>query len=809
MGKTKVDKKVDKKAKAKAKRQSAPGAHGTPARASAEDRVAPYANDMEYIQDELAWVEARCNRLVVDLELDRRATARGPNADLGVGDDLPEPWSPRGQQGRDAAPSTRALKGRRARFLVAEREHRERLDARLARHREAVARGSAAPVALDVLCETHGLDGLERATILLCLAPAVARRFEPLYGKLTESSPVSYPGTESVTAELVFLFMDLSFAQRVRRRASFTPRAPLFAADILRLDVGGRVSSPRELLAAEVEMPNQTYGYLLGDAGLSDELLEFSSVEVPRATLDQVVLPEADKHRILSVVERHDEYLRYRAAWGFDDLIRYGRGALMLFHGAPGTGKTLMAHAIAHAMGKRVLNVDIPTFVDNRNAEQFLPGLFREARLQDALLFFDECEVLFGSRHSGNALMTMLLTEIERFEGIAVLATNIPQALDEALERRILVKVRFAPPDREARAAIWRKHLPARAPLADDVDVEALADRYELTGGLIKNAVLLAVADAVHGAAAAGERVDTGAGEDAGPEPVLTMAHFEAAARAQLDRPQDPDEDLALDRPKVRLDDVILPPALRAQVTELVAAARNRRTVLERWGVGQRLSYGKGVSALFHGPPGTGKTLCAQAVAHELGRPLLVAAVPALVSKWVGQTEKNLAGLFRRAAQEGAVLFLDEADSLLGSREDAQASRHDRSAVNVLLTAIERHDGLVLLATNLRERLDRALTRRLTYNLHFAVPGRDEREAIWRGLLPDTVPLAPDVDLAALARRVDLVGGHIRNAVFKAAFRAAQADRPLSQEDLLRAAREESEAVHGVERGPIGFAAGA
>ncbi len=757
------------------------------------EESAPYDSDMDYIQDELQWVEARCHRLIVDRALEQRASRQGPNADLGVGED---DWSLWRNEEREQAPSTRTLKARRTRFLAAERAHRGRVDARLARHRDEVAAGHARPLALDTLCETHALDDLERATVLLAMAPAVSRRFRRLFEKLTEDTTV----TEVVTVELVFDFLELPFAERVQRRRAFTPKARLFAADILRLDTSGHMTSPQDILGADVDLPNRTFGYLLGDPGLSDELLEFSSVEEPRATLDQVVLPEADKRRILSVVERHGEYLRYRAAWGFDDLIRYGRGVLMLFHGRPGTGKTLMAHAVAHALGKRVLNVDIPTFLDHRNAEHFLPGLFREARLQNALLFFDECEGLFGSRALGNTLMTMLLTEIERFEGIAVLATNIPQALDEALERRILVKVRFPPPDREARAAIWRKHLPAEAPLADDVDVDLLADRYELTGGLIKNAVLLAVADAVHGGGE--ESADT-----PGPAPTLTMAHFERAARAQLDRPRDPDEELSVHHPEVRLEDVILPEPLRAQVVELIDAARHRRDVLERWGVGKRLSYGKGVSALFHGPPGTGKTLCAEAVAHELGRPLLVASVPALVSKWVGQTEKNLIRLFQEARKEGAVLFLDEADSLLGERDDPRASRHDRSAVNVLLTAIERHEGVVLLATNLRERLDRALTRRLTYNLRFEGPGPREREAIWRGLLPDTVPLTVDVDLEALARRFDLVGGHIRNAVFKAAFRAASADRPLRQDDLVRAAREERDAANGVKRGPIGFAA--
>ena len=157
----------------------------------------------------------------------------------------------------------------------------------------------------------------------------------------------------------------------------------------------------------------------------------------------------------------------------------------------------------------------------SHEAERFLPALFREARIQNAILFFDECEVLFASRHHGNMLMSLLLSELERFEGVAIMATNLPENLDEALMRRILVKVRFPEPDVSAREQIWRAHIPAQAPLADDVDIGALAERFPMAGGYIKNAVLAALAGAVHGTE-----------EGAGP---IAMTHLERAAAEQLE----------------------------------------------------------------------------------------------------------------------------------------------------------------------------------------------------------------------------------------------------------------------------------
>ena len=720
----------------------------------------PFASDLEYLQEELHWIEARCRRIASSLRIQQLSTDEAP----------------RRRHRHDDDDDPRMLDVRQRQAALDERRLRGEIDARL-------AAPGAAPTALDRLTALHGLDEFERTLVLLSAAPAFSRSFETLYGPLASDGI----GMSSLTVEVAFAFAELPFAERIRRRATFSKTAPLFANDVLVFSQLGRCTSPEELLSADVRLASRTFAFLVGHNALAGDLVEFSSIEAPLVSLDQVVLPPEDKRRILSVVEHHGEFLRYRREWGFDDVIRYGRGVLMLFSGPPGTGKTMTAHGIARHMGKQVLNVDIPTFVDHREADHFLPALFREARLQDSLLFFDECEALFASRRHGNALMNVLLTEIERFEGVAILATNSPEALDPALDRRILVKVRFPEPDRDARNSIWKRHLPAQAPLADDVDVAALASQFEMAGGYIKNAVLTAVADAVH---------------EGGSDPRITMAHLERAAKAQV--PRASDGSLNLVYPTVRLADVFLPERVADGVAEVVDAARNRRIVFERWGIGSHLSYGKGVSALFFGPPGTGKTLCAEAIAGELCRPLLNATIPSLVSKWVGETEQRIESLFRNAKAQGAVLFLDEADALLAQRGTGHASRHDDSIVDVLLVNIERFDGVVLLATNLAERLDQALSRRLGWRLEFPVPDVRARAEIWGRLLPGTVPVDGALNLELLSRRHALTGGQIKNAVLRAAFRAARVDGALSYAASDFAASEESGA--DIQVRTVGFA---
>ena len=718
------------------------------------EQTTAYRDDLEYIQHELGWVEARLEGVGAELKLSS----------------LGRSGRRRGLREAHAQSPDDLLKQVR-RGLGRAEELRADIERRLA-----ATRAGGRVLGLDALCAANRLDTFERQVVLLASAPVFSRRFEDAYDAL---DPESRWGG-GLTVEATFAFAGLDLRERIGRRRSFTRGAPLVAGDVISVCARSRWMTPKDLLGLPIEITASALSVIVGDDRLADELAEFSRVEAPRGTLDQVVLDSDDKRRILSVVERHDAYLEARRAWGFDEVISYGRGVLMLFHGEPGTGKTLTAHAVAERMGKRVLNVDIPTFLEHGEAMRFLPALFRQARLQDALLFFDECEVLFATRRQGNALMTMLLGELERFEGVAVLATNLPEQLDEALDRRILVKVRFPRPDVEAREAIWRQHLPTRAPLGDCVDPRALAVRYEMSGGYIKNAVLAAVADAVH---------------QGGEQPVISQAILERAAADQLRRPTDGDSDLVV--PRCRLTDVVLPAPMAARLEELVAAVRHRQTVLDRWGVGAHLAHGKGLSALFHGPSGTGKTLCAEAVAAELGQPLLVATVPGIVSKWVGETERNLEFVFRRAREQQAVVFLDECDSLLRARGAGRASRHDDAAVNVLLTQLERHEGLVLLATNRPEELDPSLTRRLTYDLGFPLPDAPARANIWRGLLPPTVPTDDTVDVEALGAAWTLSGGHIKNAVLMAAFRAAIGALPVSGALLEAAAREEAQVMSG------------
>lgn len=229
--------------------------------------------------------------------------------------------------------------------------------------------------------------------------------------------------------------------------------------------------------------------------------------------------------------------------------------------------------------------------------------------------------------------------------------------------------------------------------------------------------------------------------------------------------------------PDRTLADVVLPPRTRRTLDQALAEVRNHSLIFQHWGLGERHATGRGLAFNFAGPPGTGKTICAEAIAHALGRKLLVVDYAEAESMWIGETPKNIVATFRAASEQNAVLFFDEADAIASRRSTGQATRYERESnltVNVLLRELEAFNGIVIFATNLAANFDPAFERRIRTHVLFEMPGAEERARIWQlQIHPRKTPLGPDVDFQAVAERYTMSGGDIKNAVIKAAAAAA------------------------------------
>lgn len=326
---------------------------------------------------------------------------------------------------------------------------------------------------------------------------------------------------------------------------------------------------------------------------------------------------------------------------------------------------------------------------------------------------------------------------------------------------------RLAPRDL---AELWRAHVPELAG-----EAELLAARYPVEPAEARGIA----ADLAHRQRVTGQPADLAA--------VVTAVRGRAGGvvGGAVQRVQ----------PTARWSSLVLPAPKLGLLREVLDRLLHQRRVLDDWALLAGRPGARGVRALFSGPPGTGKTYSAEVLAGELGVDLLVVDLSRVVSKWIGETEKNLGEVFAAAERARAVLLFDEADALFGKRTEV-SDAHDRYAnleTAYLLARLERFEGLAILATNLRQNIDQAFCRRLEFVVDFDEPARAEREALWRGHLPATAPLDDDVCLADIAATYPLTGGLIKNAAVAAAFRAAAHGCAIGTDHLLHAIRRECE----------------
>jgi SpoVK/Ycf46/Vps4 family AAA+-type ATPase len=311
-------------------------------------------------------------------------------------------------------------------------------------------------------------------------------------------------------------------------------------------------------------------------------------------------------------------------------------------------------------------------------------------------------------------------------------------------------------------------------------DLRALAGRFRLTGGQID--------DAARSARRLSQRRGTGAATP-------TTAELDTACRLHSSQALNGlAEKMAV---RHSWDDIVLSDDQSCQLREVCSAVRHRARVYDEWGFERRLSLGKGFNVLFAGPSGTGKSLAAEVVASELSLDLYRIDLSSVVSKYIGETEKNLARIFAAGELSNAILFFDEADALFGRRSEVRDA-HDRYAnieTSFLLQRIEEYEGVVVLATNLRKNMDEAFTRRMNATIEFPLPGAGDRYRIWAGIWPPELPRSKDLDHELLADRFELTGGSIRNIALTASFLAAGDGGLVTMAHVVRATRREYQKI--------------
>ncbi len=588
----------------------------------------------------------------------------------------------------------------------------------------------AGDVPLDRIVRVFGLLSDERRALVIALAPHLDRAFDRVFAYVNDDITRRRP-----TVGVALDILAASAEDAVRLRSIFLGDAPLARHRLIHLAEDGSFGST-PLISRYLELDPHVAEVLLGLRRL-DPRLHACARHLPqpdsagRPTPLARLLMERPSMRVYAGGRWHDEKLaEIRAACASSGLAVIELRAAGVPE--PGAVRDLVALALRDG---RLLNAAIVVEGWDSSTDE---GLIRELRAAfNAHADFPYPIVLAGR-------------------------PNAPEAILDGMDLHYAV----ADPSHTERGQLWSAE-------GADGDAGRLASAFRLGQREIRGAGRMA-----HSIASLGGR--------AAPE----LADFQAAARLQT-RPRLSALANKL-TPRFTWDDIVLPHDCVEQLREILAQATHQDQVFNEWGLGEKLTLGRGIVALFAGPSGTGKTMAAELIAGELGQDMYKIDLSGLVSKYIGETEKNLARVFEEAADSDAVLFFDEADAVFGKRSEVKDS-HDRYAnieVGYLLQRIEEHDGIVVLATNLRANIDDAFLRRMRSVIEFPFPEEDDRRRIWERTL-GRAPLQADVDLAFMASQFRVAGGNIRNIVLLAAFLAASEGSLIGMRHLATAAKRE------------------
>lgn len=610
---------------------------------------------------------------------------------------------------------------------------------------------------LDCLRKAFSLSDFDLNVVCMALAPELDLRYERLYAYLQDDVTRRHP-----TLDLALNILSVSAEDKIAKRANFAPEAPLVQFGLIQVFPDPHQTQP-SLLAHYFKLDPQVVRMLLGQSSLDGRLRAYCQLCRPTIALDDVHVTVATKQALPFLIKN----------------IRENRACGFYFEGKRGTGRRQVAEALASQTAAALLIVDMAhAAVREADHDELVKLLCREAKLQDAILYLDGFDVIReDARHKH---LPKLLSE--RVEGVAVMAGSKPWSSLTSEWKGALV-VPFPVATFEERHESWQRGLKDANVTVDPSTVVAIADRFRLNQNQIADAIEAARGQVLWRAAQRQESVSG----DLQPTP---QDLFSAARR------QSGQELASLARKIESLqtwNDLVLPEDSMSQLREIVLRLVHRHRVLHQWGFDRKLSSGKGVNALFAGTSGTGKTMAAEVIANELGLELYKVDLAGVVSKYIGETEKNLERIFDAAEQANAILFFDEADALFGKRSEVHDA-HDRYAnieVAYLLQRMEQYEGISLLATNLRQNMDEAFVRRLAFIVQFPFPNAESRLLIWKGIWPPEISLGDDVSLEQLASQFKLSGGNIKNIAVAAAFHAASEGGRVSMAHLLRATRRE------------------
>jgi hypothetical protein len=615
---------------------------------------------------------------------------------------------------------------------------------------------------LSQLSSLFQLERVEELCLLLCLAPEIDPRYSRVFAFLQDDVTRKQP-----SIELALRIFCSDIEEALVTRNIFSSASALFRNRLIQFAQPSDKFLP--LPQRTLKLDDRIAAFLLHTPQIDECLSNWVEIILPSSPAPSTTLPDEIIKRTLNLVES-----------SFSGNGPFPR-PLIHVYGKQGAGRRLLATIASKHVGLPLLVADVRRMPNGETSD--LDPLWRLCRegllLPSVILVENFDDLLQDGKHRE---LSSLLEAAHYFSPATFLSGS--QRWRSQNPKQFYLSLECPLPDATSRIDFWRQHLHDKSKEFQEADLVELSSKFNFTAGQINQTVRTAEHNAYWERRSVKE---------------LTPILVNEAARG-IAAPRLGGLARKVDTP-FTWSDIVLPEGQMTQLREIATHAKRSQIVFEGWGFARTFAYGRGIAALFEGQSGTGKTMAASIIGHALGLDVYQIDLSCVVSKYIGETEKNLSLIFSEAQDSNAVLFFDEADALFGKRSEVKDA-HDRYAnieTAYLLQRMEEYSGIVILATNMKQNLDEAFVRRMRFIIHFPFPNDDDRERIWHKVFPTNAPLGDDVNFRWLSRKLKIAGGNIKNISLRAAFLALERNGQIGMDCVVEAAKRESEKIGKVD----------